>query len=191
MLLTGEHPGDHNHQDFPTSTAIRMGGVLQYKWEAYYDTNGRSTDSISLSSKRRGTESTAIRILCNTNWRCVAILFWEVVVVGALSGQAIRTPTFRRFARIDSQQKTYFWSTWPDSHESRLLSDSHWNSRDSRPFLAAIHVLEGWFANKKKGFSSENRFARTGPLSGPMGFLTFFWLTAQRQRACSTLSGHL
>ena len=41
-----EHPGDHNHQDFLKSTAIQMGGVLQYKWEAYCDTNGRSTDSI-------------------------------------------------------------------------------------------------------------------------------------------------
>ena len=45
----GEHPGDHNHQNFPKSTAIQMGGVLQYKWEAYCDTSGRSTDSISLS----------------------------------------------------------------------------------------------------------------------------------------------
>ena len=27
----GEHPGDHNHQDFPKSTAIQMGGVLRYK----------------------------------------------------------------------------------------------------------------------------------------------------------------
>ena len=39
------HPGDHNHQDFPKSTAMQMGGVLQYKWEAYCDTNGRSTAS--------------------------------------------------------------------------------------------------------------------------------------------------
>ena len=58
----GEHPGDHNHQDFPKTTAIQMGSVLQYKWEAYCDTNGRSTDSISLSSEGRVTESTAIQI---------------------------------------------------------------------------------------------------------------------------------
>ena len=58
----GEHPGDHNHQDFPKSTAIQMGGVLQYKWKAYCDTNGRSTDSISLSSQRRGTQTTAIQM---------------------------------------------------------------------------------------------------------------------------------
>ena len=37
--------------------------VLQYKWEAYYDTKGRSPVSISLSSECRGTEkSTAIQI---------------------------------------------------------------------------------------------------------------------------------
>ena len=82
-----------------------------------------------------------------------------------LSRPAIRTPTFcrffqiaNRFARIHSQKETYFWSTWPDSRESRLLSDSHSNSRDSRPILAAIHFLEGRFA-KKGFFRSENRFA--------------------------------
>ena len=61
-LQFGEHSGDHNHQDFPKSTAIQMGGVLRYKWEAYCVTNRRSTDSISLSSERRGTESAAIQI---------------------------------------------------------------------------------------------------------------------------------
>ena len=39
-----------------------MGGVLQYKWEAYCDTNGRSTDSISLSLEPRGTKSAALQI---------------------------------------------------------------------------------------------------------------------------------
>ena len=58
----GEHPGDHNHQDFPKSAAIQMGGVLQYKWEACCDTNGKSTDSISLSLENRGTGSTAIQM---------------------------------------------------------------------------------------------------------------------------------
>ena len=60
--VIGEHPGDHNHQDFSKSTAIQMGGVLQYKWHAYCDTNGRSTDSISLSLEPRGTKSTAIQM---------------------------------------------------------------------------------------------------------------------------------
>ena len=58
----GEHPVDHIHQDFPKSTAMRMGDVLQYKWEAYCDTNGRSADNISLSSERRGTARTAMQI---------------------------------------------------------------------------------------------------------------------------------
>ena len=35
---------------------------MQYKWGAYCNTNGRSTDSISLSSERRGTNNTAIQI---------------------------------------------------------------------------------------------------------------------------------
>ena len=60
-----------------------------------------------------------------------------------------------RFARVDSQRNTYFCSTWPDSSESRLLSDSHWNSRDSRPILAAILF---------RLIRSENWFARIGPL---------------------------
>ena len=34
-VFSGEHSGDHNHQDFPK--------VLRYKWEAYCDTNGRRT----------------------------------------------------------------------------------------------------------------------------------------------------
>ena len=38
-----------------------MGGVLQYKLEAYNDTNRSCTDSISLSSERGGTERTAIQ----------------------------------------------------------------------------------------------------------------------------------
>ena len=59
---TGEHSGDHNHQDFPQSIAMQMGGVLQYKWEAYCDTNERPTDGISLSPQHRGTKSTAIQI---------------------------------------------------------------------------------------------------------------------------------
>ena len=62
MLLCGEHPGDQNRQDFLKSAAIHMGGVLQYKWEAYCDTNGRSTDSTSLSLEPRGTKGTAIQI---------------------------------------------------------------------------------------------------------------------------------
>ena len=58
-----EHLGDHNHPDFPQSTAIQMGGVLQYKLEMHCDTDGRSTDNISLFSERRGTKSAAIQVI--------------------------------------------------------------------------------------------------------------------------------
>ena len=46
--------GDPNPQYFSKSTAIQMGGVLPYKWEAYC--------RVSLSSKLRGQESTAIQM---------------------------------------------------------------------------------------------------------------------------------
>ena len=69
---------------------------------------------------------------------------WHIAIRSSsptLSGQAIRTPTFRRFAWIDSREsirKKYFRGTCPDSRESHLLSDSHWHSRNSRQTLAAI-----------------------------------------------------
>ena len=77
-----------------------------------------------------------------------------------LSGQAIHTPTFRRFARIDSQEKPILnhLARFAQIASKTLLSDSHSNSRDSRPILAAIHFLEGRFA-KKGSFRSENQFA--------------------------------
>ena len=59
-------------------------GVLQYKWDAYCDTNGRSTNSIFLSSERRDTESTAIQIGGVLQYR-LAVYFGtssKVVVVG-------------------------------------------------------------------------------------------------------------
>ena len=101
----GEDPGDHNHQDFPKSTAIEIGGVLQYKWEAHWDTNGGSADSISLSSEHR-----APKVLQYTNWRRIAIqtggvlrYFFDQVVVAGVSdilpkqitkiGRREKTPT--------------------------------------------------------------------------------------------------
>ena len=80
-----EHPGDHNHQDFPRSTAIQMGGVLQYNWEAYCNTNARSAGNISFSSERRDTESTAMQIGGVLQYKLEVyflILFWVVVLVG-------------------------------------------------------------------------------------------------------------
>ena len=60
------HSGGHRAiRGYRRSCAIEMGCILQYKWEACCYTHGRSTDSESLSSELRGTES--------TNWRHIAI----------------------------------------------------------------------------------------------------------------------
>ena len=64
--------------------AMQMGGVLRYKWDAYRDADGRSTASISLSSKLRGTKSTAIQngsaIQYNLKWKCIAVPFFDLGV---------------------------------------------------------------------------------------------------------------
>ena len=45
-----------------TTTTKNLPKVLRHEWEVYCNTNGRSTDSISLSLEPRGTKSTAIQI---------------------------------------------------------------------------------------------------------------------------------
>ena len=59
-------------------TAVQMGGVLQYKWEAYCHL------WVSLSSKLRSQESTAIQMggVLPYKLRCTAVLFRQVVGVG-------------------------------------------------------------------------------------------------------------
>ena len=63
------------------NTAMQMGGVLRYKnGRAYCDTNGRSTesaDSISFPQSVGASKGLRYRLeaYCNTNWRCIAILF--------------------------------------------------------------------------------------------------------------------
>ena len=52
--LTQKRSGDPNPQYFAKSTAVQMGGVLPYKWEAHC--------RVSLSSKLRSQESTAIQM---------------------------------------------------------------------------------------------------------------------------------
>ena len=80
----GEHSGDHNHQDFPKSTAIQMGGVLQYKGEAYCDTNGGVLTVFPFPQSVGAPKALQYKLeaYCNTNGRRIAILFWKVVVVG-------------------------------------------------------------------------------------------------------------
>ena len=69
---------------FSKSTAVQMGGVLPYKWEAYCSTNGRriagfpSLGSLEFRKVRRYKWGA----YCRTNWRCTAVLFRQVVGVG-------------------------------------------------------------------------------------------------------------
>ena len=74
---SGEHPGDHNHQDLPKA--------LRYKWEAYCNTNGRSIAiqmggvltvfPVPQSAGAPEAMQYKLEAYCNTNWRCIAILF--------------------------------------------------------------------------------------------------------------------
>ena len=76
----GEHPGDPNHQNiFPKSIAIQ--------WEAYCDTNGRSSGA-QKTFQPRGTGSTAIQIggvlQCKLEVYCDVLLrsmLYAIVVV--------------------------------------------------------------------------------------------------------------
>ena len=60
--MLGNIPVTTTTKIFPKVMRCERGGVLQYKWEAYCDTNGRSPDNTSLFSERRATKSTAIQI---------------------------------------------------------------------------------------------------------------------------------
>ena len=69
---------------FSKSTAVQMGGVLPYKWEAYRSTNGRRIAGFPFL---RSLEARKVRrykrgAYCRTNWRCTAVLFRPVVGVG-------------------------------------------------------------------------------------------------------------
>ena len=65
-------------------TAVRMGGVLQYKWEVYC--------WVSPSSRLRSQEGPAIPMggYCRTNWRCTTVLSPGPVGVGVSETLLIR-----------------------------------------------------------------------------------------------------
>ena len=75
-----------------TTTTKIFPKVVRYKWEAYCNTNGGRTaiqmggvlTIFPFPQSLWGTTSIAVQLeaYCNTNGRCIAILFWEVVVVG-------------------------------------------------------------------------------------------------------------
>ena len=76
--------GDPNPQYFSKSTAVEMGDVLPYKWEAYCSTNGRRTAGFPFlrSLEARKVLRYKWGAYCRTNWRCTAVLFRQVVGVG-------------------------------------------------------------------------------------------------------------
>ena len=84
LAFIQKRSGDPNPQYFSKSTAVQMGGVLPYKWEAYCSTNGRRTAGFPFL---RSLEARKVRrykwgAYCRTNWRCTAVLFRQVVGVG-------------------------------------------------------------------------------------------------------------
>ena len=82
--LIQKRSGDPNPQYFSKSTAVQMGGVLPYKWEAYCSTNGRRTAEFPFlrSLEARKVWRCKWGAYCRTNWRCTAVLFRQVVGVG-------------------------------------------------------------------------------------------------------------
>ena len=74
--IAQELSGDPNPQYFLKSTAVEMGGVLPYKWEAYCSTNGRCIVGFPFL---QGLEARKVQrykwgAYCRTNWRCIAVL---------------------------------------------------------------------------------------------------------------------
>ena len=120
---SGEHSGDHN-QGVPKSTAIHMGGVLRYKWEAYCDTNGRSTEVFLFPESSGAPKALQCKLeaYCNTNWRRIAVLFWAVVVVG-VSDILLR------------QIPCHFQHTICSSKHHNFVSFSHPESQSLQPWL--------------------------------------------------------
>ena len=90
---TQELSGDPNPQYFLKSTAVQMGGVLPYKWEAYCSTNGRCTVGFPFLQglKARKAQRYKWGACCRTNWRCTAALFPRPVGVGVSETLLIHT----------------------------------------------------------------------------------------------------
>ena len=99
--------GDPNPQYFSKSTAVQMGGILPYKWEAYCSTNGRRIAGFPFL---RSLEARKVRrykwgAYCRTNWRCTAVLFGQVVRVGVSETLPIPAAAEQLFAKPWSRPK--------------------------------------------------------------------------------------
>ena len=93
-IIDQKRSGDPNPQYFSKSTAVQMGCVLPYKWEAYCSTNGRR---IAVFPSLRSLEARKVRrykwgAYCRTNGRCTAVLFRQVVGVGVSKKLPNRVP---------------------------------------------------------------------------------------------------
>ena len=84
LLFLQKRSGDPNPQYFSKSTAVQMGGVLPWKWEAYCSTNGRRTAGFPFLRSLEAGKVWRYKWggYCRTNWRCTAVLFRQVVGVG-------------------------------------------------------------------------------------------------------------
>ena len=102
---------------FSKSTAVQMGGVLPYKWEASCSTNGRCTVGFPFL---RSLEARKVRrykwgAYCRTNWRCTAVLFRQVVGVGVSETLPIRTfstAVLRTLLRTLLRRCVVAWPPW-------------------------------------------------------------------------------
>ena len=93
-VLYQKRSGDPNPQYFSKSTAVQMGGVLPYKWEAYCSTNGRRTAGFPFlrSLEARKVLPYKWGPYCRTNWRCTAVLSPRPVGVGVSETLPIVVP---------------------------------------------------------------------------------------------------
>ena len=129
--------GDPNPQYFSKSTAVEMGGVLPYKWEAHCSTNGRRIAGFPFL---RSLEARKVRRYkwgahCRTNWRCTAVLFRQVVGVGV-------SETLPKHVEVLKWVKTCF----------KLKSNTHTHTLDDP--IRANHLR----APKLKPLSCESHF---------------------------------
>ena len=95
---------------------------------------------------------------CAKTGHTAQVFATQANIHGDLSGQAIRTPTFRRFARISSQNKMPIFEALGQIRTNRVFSPIRIAIRVIR-VQSRCYPLSGRSIRKKTAFSSENRFA--------------------------------
>ena len=141
----------------------------------YYEArNGYTNDSETLRLCNRcvcnrKTNSQTINVVCNWHvHRKYAVeapnYTKDFLPEGpVLSGQAIRTPTFRRFARIDSREsirkKKPIFEALGEIRANRVFSPIRIEIRVSRAHSSLLSIFWKVDSQKRFFFRSENRFA--------------------------------